>query len=194
MPQLKMLTMAGGAAVEGIYKDTEYIFGALPPSDTYHLSSVDGLRDSCQAYNLTDCKFGFIEVDSDSGIAQCRGAFEHVRDKEGRGKGFGGVTYFTSIQRIPKTPTLEDTIAALENLRNAKVNILIGCTFTATGIAIIEALEEMDYNLYGVALSSTVDTPVYQSKLFEPGGWKFECVERPTVHMYIYERIVRLVF
>lgn len=150
----KILMMANGASVESIYADKSFVFGSLPSSATYHKSSVDGFHARCVENGLSGCeqgedplspypccKFGFIKVlDSDSSSLQCKGAKDHLQQN-------GTFLYASKVQSIPKDPSYEATQKALESLRDSGVNIIIGCTFTASGVAIIEALQEMDYNV-----------------------------------------------
>ena len=62
-----------------------------------------------------------------------------------------------------------DMDTQLSGLRARGVNALIGCTYYATGVAMLESLERLDYSPLYVALCTTVDQPAYASKV--ASGW-----------------------
>ena len=77
---------------------------------------------------------------------------------------------------IPKVPSEEETLEALKTLKDAGVTVIISCTYSQTGNAMIAGLVKMNWAPLTVGMSSTVGLSSYAAQIAAPGGYVNEYV------------------
>jgi len=127
---------------------------------------------------LASLRVGFIQADTLFAKSQCangealgaKHGFEVARDGAG----------VALIVTIPKAPTDTNEVDdALRQLRDAGVNVLVGCTYLSTTKAIIAALERLDWSPLALSVSSSVGTASFAASTRD-GWWQAEYALGPS--------------
>ena len=90
-----------------------------------------------------------------------------------------------TISTVGVTPTVEEAKAALAPLRAAGINVLVGCMYQASGEVFVRALQEMNYSLSALMLTSTSIPSWEGDYMIEPAPWHPSESEAGAVQQYI---------
>ena len=74
---------------------------------------------------------------------------------------------------VPRRPTAAQTQEQLRRLQRANVTVVVGCTYYDEGVAILEALEALDFSPMAVMVAATVDTPSFSHAVKGASGLRF---------------------
>ena len=186
------LIMCGGAATPSVYSQNNLSFGFFPPGGTYTKNAILAIADKAEALDAngtTNCglevaagesprscvesiRVGFLQAQASFTTTMCAGAPEHVYN--------ANLTVVLDetdgsplTVTVPSTPTAEEMETALARLKAANVTVIVGCTYYATGVAMLTGLEALDYSPLATTMSSTLDTDNFAAAVAE-GWWQGE--------------------
>ena len=187
------LMMSGGAASTSVFTQNDMSFGLFPPAIVYTESALEGIAKAAAGIDAGtstwpyakrcgtgsgDCKssikVGFIQAAASFTRSQCNGGPGNARAN--------GLTVATNedgsdlVLEIPKSPTLAETVAALEQLKDAGVNVITTCTYYSTGTKLAEGLHNMTWAPYALTVSATIGTQNYADAVRGAGGFIYEYV------------------
>jgi hypothetical protein len=78
-----------------------------------------------------------------------------------------------AVATVPKIPTKAQMATVLTGFQRAGVTVVIGCTYVQTGMALIDALERLDFSPLAVVTTETLSTSEYNAKV-NTGWWQGE--------------------
>jgi hypothetical protein len=82
------------------------------------------------------------------------------------------------LSEIPKSPTLEQALEAVEQMKKAGANVIVGCFYLGTRQKFIQALEVADYTPLAMSISAS-HTSTYQAAI-STGWWQGEYAVGPS--------------
>jgi ABC-type branched-subunit amino acid transport system substrate-binding protein len=186
------IMMTWGASVPTVHSQNDLTFGFLPPAPIFSKSTLAAIAANAEAIDseltpgrcgggLGTCKssiqVGFIQADASYTRSNCAAAPAWAES-------YGLVVVQNSdgeplMATVPKSPSNEETKIALQALQAAGVNVVVGCTYTSTGRAIIAALEEVDYSPFATVITATIDSGAYVADIAS-GWWQGEYILGPA--------------
>ncbi|KAL1519101.1 hypothetical protein AB1Y20_003366 [Prymnesium parvum] len=166
------LMMSAGAAATAVFTQNEWTFGLYPPAARYAEVGLAAIRHAAGAAPSGSCAAGclrvaFVQADTLFTRAQCAGA-----PAAAAAAGLLLHAPTATVRREPDDAALD---ALLGGYAAAGVQVLVGCTYFSTALAIIAALERLDWAPHAVVLSEAVGTNVYTKRIGE-GWWQGEYV------------------
>ena len=190
-----LLMLSAGSASTSIYAQNNLTYGLYPPARLYTASGLAAIAAAAIALDtrasgavgvaqsplppcfggvgcLQSLRAGFVQVDNLFTIEQCAAAPSWA-------KRYRIKTVHLPPVMLPLVPTMEQASAALEQLRLAGATVLVGCTYHMAALAILSALERLDWSPYAVLLSETVDHASFTARV-TAGWWQGEYVLGPT--------------
>lgn len=202
------LMMSGGAASTSVFTQNNLTFGLFPPASTYHERPLEAVKKAAElvdetgrtannrtytaASGLGPCytgeggcsaslKVGFVQAAASFTRAQCANGptlarqlnmtlAEHPNDANNAD---GAI-----LASLPKEPTLAQAEAAVNMMREAGANVIIGCFYVQTSRAFIEAMEKLDFT--PLALSISASHAASWKTDIDGGWWQGEYAIGPT--------------
>ena len=189
-----LLMLSAGSASTSIYRQNNLTFGLYPPAGMYTESGLAAIAAAARLLDAraTSSELGRMPLPPCFGGASCmaslRAGFvqadnlftrEQCAASPAAARRLGLETVSLPPVTLPLAPSGEQAAAALQQLRQAGATVLVGCTYHAAALAIISALERLDWMPYAVLLSETVDLPSFTSRV-ATGWWQGEYVLGPT--------------
>ena len=161
------IMMACCASTASVIAQNNLTFGMLPPATSYLTTSISMVASKATALGqLADLRIGFIQADAVFTKTTCSAG-----PSQAAANGITMAPGALPIPTIPKTPTLAEAKVALAGLRAAGVNVIAGCTYSSTGAMIITALQELNYSVLALVLTST-NVPSWEGEyVVSPSPW-----------------------
>lgn len=173
------LLMASIAAGVNVFRDRDLTFGTLPPAPNYIQNAVRTIAAAATGVPpvppVDSIRVGLLYTPPLDEMCEPIGSLSL-----GLGmsvSAFDPDTTGTQVwlaNSLPKLPSAAEVDAVLNRLREDGVNVIIGCTYVTSGLAVIEGLERLDYSPLASAFTSTVDISVYQARVQQEGWWQGE--------------------
>ena len=202
------LMMSGGAASTSVFTQNDLTFGLFPPASTYHDRPLQAIKHAAQLVDdtgrttngrtftaasglgpcytgdggcLASLKIGFVQADATFTRSQCVNGPALARSwkldlavhPDDTNNADGGV-----LAILPKVPTLEQAEAAVILMKEAGVNVVVGCFYSQTSKAFIEAMEKLDWTPLALSISAS-HTSGWKTDI-DLGWWQGEYAIGPT--------------
>ena len=170
----KIMIGNGGGLVSAFANNLT--FGVVPPSQKYFTNCIRLIADEARELGiLNTLKAGFLAADTPvfadvmcglevSSFAQARGI--HVA--------------FPNVSRVPKVPPSGQMTEVLLAFKEAGVNVIFGCTYKPTGLAVIEALQAINYSPKALVLVATYVSTWEGEYVISPSTWHRTVPQRGT--------------
>ena len=158
------IMMAAAAASTSVISSNNLTFGMLPPTEVWLSSPIAILAENASAIGqLASLRVAFIQ-DVAYPLTVCSVGADHAA-------AHGLAVPNRTISTVGVMPTVEEAKAALAPLRAAGINVLVGCMYQAPGEVFVRALQEMNYSLSALMLTS-ISIPSWEGEyMFRPSPW-----------------------
>jgi poly [ADP-ribose] polymerase 10/14/15 len=172
------LMLAATAASSQAFAHNNMTFGTESNAPEWVKSAIEAIEsqsanftkfaagESASTRGTESLKVGFVTANALFTKSTCEPLVDWINNK-------GLSVTKEGMKLVDKSPELDVVMDALRPLRDDGVNVLVGCTYYATGLAIIKALERLDFSPLAVVMTACVGLPGY-ADLIARGWWQGE--------------------
>lgn len=176
-----LMMMSGGASRESIFTHSkdDLLFSSYSGMSSKLRMVLEGIRQAAERIDAGKSNWTFASRCTNNGnggclesivvgfirdpalAAMCNSTIAHAQQF----RVATGADGSDLVVELPSAPTEAQVLAALNTLRDANVNLVVGCMYHPHGDLLVDGLANLSWAPYAMALSSTIEFPGYAVRL-----------------------------